>query len=69
MENTRFTLTKEDMAKWSYNTALFFAPAGLLFLLAMQSGKSVNDALLILYTWGMNTAIDLIRKFIAQSPK
>lgn len=68
MDNGRFTLTRAYTERWLYNTAIFFAPAALLFLMAIQSGKSLSEALIVIELWGINTAIDIIRKFIAKNP-
>jgi hypothetical protein len=63
----RFTLNKEDVKKWLKNTAIFFAPALLVFLVAIQSGTTREEALYLVYLWLLNTAIDLTRKFVAGS--
>lgn len=67
MESPRFTLNREDVQKWAKNAIVFFAPALLLFLVSIQAGKSVQEAAQVLYLWGLNTAIDLTRKFIAEN--
>lgn len=59
----KFSLNKEDIVKVLKNAAIFLAPALLVFLLAVQSGVSVKEALNLVYLWGLNTAIDLLRKF------
>lgn len=61
----RFTLNKEDLLKWGKNTLTFLAPALLIFLVAIQSGVPIKEALYSVYLWGLNTSIDLLRKFIA----
>ncbi len=60
----RFSLNEEDVKKWMKNTVLFFAPAALLVLLALQAGKPMEEVLVILKLWGINTAIDILRKFL-----
>jgi len=47
------------------NSAIFLAPALLVFLVAIQSGVPVSEALNAVYLWGLNTLVDLTRKFIA----
>lgn len=64
-----YQVSYDDLKKWAVNTAIFLAPAALLFLLALQSGKSFQEALVIIELWGLNTAIDLVRKFIADNKK
>jgi hypothetical protein len=61
----RFTLNKEDVKKWLKNAAIFFAPALLVFLVAIQAGTPREEALYLVYLWLLNTAIDLTRKFVA----
>lgn len=68
-----FTRTKArveatDWKKWAKNTAVFFAPFALVFLLAISNGSDVKDALNILYLYALNVAIDLIKKFISANP-
>ena len=63
----RFTLNKEDVRKWLKNTAIFLAPAVLVFLVAIQSGTPREEALYLVYLWLLNTAIDLTRKFVVGS--
>lgn len=53
-----------DWVSWLKNAALFLAPAALLFLLSVQGGSSVEQALVYVKLWLLNTAIDVIRKFI-----
>lgn len=57
-------LITTDWQKWLKNTATFSAPFALVFLLAIQGGSDVKDALNILYLFALNTTIDLIKKFI-----
>jgi len=57
-----------DWDKWLKNTAVFGAPFLLVFLLSIKAGSDLKDALNILYLYGLNVAIDLLRKFISNSP-
>lgn len=63
MDTKQIILTTE-WSKWLKNTAIFFAPFALVFLVAIQSGSDIKDALNILYLFALNTTIDLIRKFM-----
>lgn len=62
----RFTLNSQDLRKVAKNALTFLAPALLVFLVEIQAGHSPKEAVSVLYLWGLNTAIDLLRKFIAQ---
>lgn len=61
----RFSLNKEDVLKWAKNTLTFLAPALIIFLTAIQSGVPIKEALYSIYLWGLNVAIDLLKKFVA----
>jgi hypothetical protein len=56
-----------DWEKWLRNTAIFGAPFILVFLVAVQSGVPFKDALITMYLYGLNVAIDLVRKFVANN--
>ena len=60
----RFTLNREDVMAWLKNSAIFFAPFALVFLLALQQGSDLKDSLDILKLYGLNVVIDLLRKFV-----
>ena len=62
----RFTLDEEQTRKWLKNAAIFLAPAVLVFLVEIQMGKPLNEALVAIQVWALNTAIDILRKFIAE---
>lgn len=62
----RFTLNEQDIQKWLKNAGLFLAPAVLLALLSVQQGKSLEEVYMIMRLWAINTAIDLLRKWISQ---
>ncbi|MBU6501189.1 MAG: hypothetical protein KGI72_05180 [Patescibacteria group bacterium] len=64
MQSPRFTLSKEDIIKWLHNAVIFLAPAALVFLVALRNTGSSHQAFIVLYMWALNTAIDLLRKFI-----
>jgi len=63
MISKRFTFNKEELLKVGKNALIFLAPALIIFLTAIQSGVPIKDALNLIYLWGLNTAIDLLRKF------
>jgi hypothetical protein len=65
----RFSLNKEDVKKWLKNAALFFAPALLVFLIAIEAGTPREEALYLVYLWALNVLIDLTRKFLASNGK
>lgn len=69
IKSKRFQLNQADVQKWALNALIFFAPAILVFLGSIQAGNSVEDSAKLLYLWALNTAIDLLRKFIAGSKK
>ena len=60
----RFTLNTKDWKKWAINTAIFLAPAMLVFLVGIQQGKSWQESLIAVKLWAINTAVDLLRKFV-----
>ncbi len=64
-QSARFDLNEQDFKKWLNNTLIFLAPAALIYLTAIQTGKSNDEAVIALQVWVLNTAIDLTRKFIA----
>ena len=56
-----------DWKRWLRNAAIFFAPAFLLALVALQQDATAQEIYWILRLWLINVAIDLTRKFIATS--
>lgn len=66
-KSTRFSLNKSDVKKLIKNAVIFLAPALLLFLTSIQSWKTVNESLYIIYLRWLNTAIDTLRKFISSN--
>lgn len=62
----KFSLNKEDLKKWGKNTLVFLAPALIIFLTAIQAGVPVKEALYSIYLWGLNVAIDLLKKFVQE---
>lgn len=64
-QSKKFSLNSEDAKRVLKNAAIFLAPALLIFLVQVQGGVAMSEALNAVYLWGINTAIDLLRKFIA----
>lgn len=62
----KYSLNNEDLIKVLKNAAIFLAPALLAFLTAIQSGVDFKVAMGAVYLWGLNTSIDLLRKFIQE---
>lgn len=65
----RFTLDQADLKKWLTNALTFSAPAILIFLLAIQSGSSLQDAAVAIKLWLLNVLIDITKKFISGHPQ
>lgn len=61
--SAQYKLDKKDLKKWAKNTLIFLAPAIILFLGELQRGADVKEAMSVIYLWGINTAIDLLRKY------
>lgn len=59
-----FSLSRADLIKVGINAAIFLAPAALVFLSAIQAGYGFKTALLSVYTWFINTLVDLLRKYV-----
>lgn len=62
----RWSIQKTDEQKWLKNTVIFFAPALIMFLTALANGVPLRQAAYALYLWGLNAAIDLLRKYSSQ---
>jgi len=65
MESSRFELNKLDWQKIGTNAVIFLAPALLIFLISLQGGSDLPDALDILKLYILNVVIDTLRKWIA----
>lgn len=61
----RFALDREDVRKWLKNTAIFLAPAAIVFFDVLQAGGTMDEALIALKLWGFNVVVDILRKFLA----
>lgn len=62
-----YKLIKADLRRWVKNTALFLAPALIIFLTQLSNGASFQEALPVLYLWLINTLIDATRKFLTEN--
>lgn len=60
--NKKWRLNSEEWTKWFKNAVIFFAPAGIIFITTVQTGGSIEDALIAFKVWGLSTALDLLRK-------
>lgn len=66
MTSEKFSLNDEDFKKVVKNAIIFLAPALIVFLTAIQSGVDFKTAMGAVYLWGLNTSIDLLRKFVQE---
>ena len=64
-QSNKYNINSADLERVARNALIFFAPAAILLLTAIQAGSSIEDAASVLYLWGLNTAIDLLRKYVA----
>lgn len=67
MTSKKFNLNNEEIKKVVKNALIFAAPAILMFLTVLQSGGTFKEAFVAVQVWTLNTAIDLIRKFMASN--
>lgn len=65
MPSDRFQLNMDDAKRIARNALIFLAPALIVFLTQLQAGVPMGEALVALKLWALNTAIDLLRKFIS----
>lgn len=61
----RFSLNKQDLKQIAKNALIFLAPALLVFLTTFQATHNFEMASVALQTWGLNTAVDFLRKWSA----
>ena len=67
--SAQYRLDTNEVQRVGRNALLFLAPAIILALGALQAGKTWEDIQYILYLWLINTATDLLRKFMADNTK
>lgn len=56
---------RADAERVLRNAAIFFAPAGIIFLTQIQTGASFAEASAALQVWVLGVAIDVLRKLSA----
>jgi len=61
--SAKYKIDNEQLNKWAKNTLIFLAPVLIIFLTAVKGGADIKDALYLVYLWGLNVVIDLLRKF------
>jgi hypothetical protein len=66
MKNVRFQLNAEQKASLFKAFKKYFAPLILLFLIAIQQGTPLKDALLVIYAGALQMAINFLSKFISE---
>ena len=64
-QSGRFELNRADYIKWGRNALVFLAPFLLVFLIAIQQGTELQQALYLVYLYALNIVIDLLKKFIS----
>jgi hypothetical protein len=62
----RWKLNSNDINKWLKNAAIFFSMGAILFLIQLQNGASVEQAINVFYYWLLSALIDLIRKWASE---
>lgn len=56
-------LNKQEKNKWIENTTKYGVLALIVFLTAIQNGVAWQQALYLVYLWGLNVALDLLTKY------
>lgn len=59
------TMNRNDWQQFGKNALIFAAPALLVFLLQIQAGSSLSEAFIAFKLWGLNIAVDFLRKLSA----
>jgi len=59
-------LIAQDWKRWAHNAFVFSSGSILVFLIALQSGATLQQALVALYGAIINAVIDLIKKYQAE---
>lgn len=62
----RFSMTHDQWASFGKSLWKYTAPLLLMFLLAIQDGKPVQDALLLVYGAALQVAISFVSKFVSK---
>ena len=61
----RFELTASDIERWAKNILTFSLPALIVFLTALRSGVSVQEAAFAMIT--SQVVIDLFKKWLSEN--
>jgi hypothetical protein len=67
MSSPRFSINKEQWQSITRAAAKYTAPLLLLFLVSIQAGTPVKDALWLVYGAGLQLAINFLTKFIGET--
>ncbi len=62
----KFEIIYQDIKKALTNSAIFAAPLLLVGLLALQSGKTLDEVMVLVYGAGLQLLIDLTLKYIKE---
>lgn len=64
--SNRWTVNWDDVRNIARNALIFLAPVLILVLEAVRQGKGWDEIVIIFQLWGMNVALDFLRKFVAK---
>lgn len=67
MESSRFTISKEQWQTIFKSLWKYTAPLLLLFLIEIQRGTEVKQALILVYGAVLQLAINIISKFVTET--
>lgn len=62
----RFSMTQDQWASFGRSLWKYTAPLLLMFLLALQAGTPIKDALLLVYGAALQVAINFTSKFVGK---
>jgi len=61
-QSKKWTLNKTDLQKWGRNTLIFSAPLLIIFLTELQKGRTIGEALPLVYAALINVVLDFLKK-------
>lgn len=67
MESKRFSLNEQQVNMMFKQVAKYTAPLLLTFLIAVQTGTPVKEALWVVYGAALQVAINFLSKFVSQT--
>lgn len=67
MKSERFSLNEEQVQSFGRALVKYTAPLLLMFLVSMQAGTPVKDALWLVYGAGLQVAINFLSKFVSET--